>query len=179
MVVEPDAHWADRFEAERGPLERLLGPWLDGGLHHVGSTAVPGLPARPIIDILAGVSSAEAAGQAAAALQGAGWRSLPDSADGGLRLCKPSPEHPEYALELLPAGSPRFAERLELREALREDPLLAEAFGVLKRELATRAPGDGRGFAEAKSGFITGVLRGRSESRDPDAAPPPEPRQGG
>ncbi len=178
--MEPDPRWADRFEAERGPLERLLGPWLDGGLHHVGSTAVPGLPARPIVDILAGVSSPEAARQAADALELAGWRAVPDSADGGLRLCKPSPEHPECELELLPAGSPRFTERLELREALREDPLLAQAFGVLKRELAARAPRDGRGFAEAKSGFIAGVLRGRSEGRDPAAgAPPPEPRQGG
>jgi GrpB-like predicted nucleotidyltransferase (UPF0157 family) len=172
-VVEADASWADRFESERAELERLLSPWLDGGLHHVGSTAIPGLAARPIVDVLAGVRNETACREAAVALERAGWRRQGELTDGGHRLSKRSPDG-AYQLDLFPTASPRFSERLELRQALRDDPQLAEAFSVLKRELAARAPRDDRGFSEAKSGFITGVLRAREESRRA-AGPPPEP----
>jgi GrpB-like predicted nucleotidyltransferase (UPF0157 family) len=53
IVVEPyDPEWPRLFEAERVLLERVLAPWLEGGIHHIGSTAVPGLAAKPIIDIM-------------------------------------------------------------------------------------------------------------------------------
>jgi GrpB-like predicted nucleotidyltransferase (UPF0157 family) len=176
-VVSPDESWADRFDAERVELERLLAPWLDGGVHHVGSTAVPGLAARPIVDILAGVRSESAARAAAPVLERAGWRRDGELGEGGLRFSKRTRDRGAYQLDLFPAASPRFAERLELREALRDDPHLAEAFNVLKRELAARAPHDDRGFSEAKEGFITGVLRARAEARR-TSAPSPRPPSG-
>ena len=55
VVVPYDPQWPRRFEAERALLERVLDPWLDGGIHHVGSTAVPGVAAKPIVDMVAGV----------------------------------------------------------------------------------------------------------------------------
>ena len=52
MVVVPyDPEWPHRFETERALLEEVLTPWLSGGIHHVGSTAVPGLAAKPVIDL--------------------------------------------------------------------------------------------------------------------------------
>ena len=50
-----DPSWPARFEAERSALADAIGEWIEEGIHHVGSTAVPGLEAKPIIDILAGV----------------------------------------------------------------------------------------------------------------------------
>jgi GrpB-like predicted nucleotidyltransferase (UPF0157 family) len=44
-----------RFEEERLTLAEAIGEWATGGIHHVGSTAVPGLDAKPIVDILVGV----------------------------------------------------------------------------------------------------------------------------
>ena len=61
VVVPYDPEWVLRFEVERTMLERVLAPWLEGGVHHIGSTAVPGLQAKPIIDIMAGVRDLEAA----------------------------------------------------------------------------------------------------------------------
>jgi GrpB-like predicted nucleotidyltransferase (UPF0157 family) len=58
-VVPYDPEWPRRFEAERALLERVLAPWLAEGIHHVGSTAVPGLAAKPIIDLDVVVRSAE------------------------------------------------------------------------------------------------------------------------
>jgi len=51
-VVPYDPEWPRRFEAERALLERVLAPWLDEGIHHVGSTAIPGIAAKPVIDIV-------------------------------------------------------------------------------------------------------------------------------
>ena len=56
-----DASWPARFEAERRLLEPILSPVLAGGIHHVGSTAILGVAAKPIIDIMAGVRSLDEA----------------------------------------------------------------------------------------------------------------------
>jgi len=50
-VVPYDPEWSGRFEVERALLARILAPWLEGGIHHIGSTAIPGIAAKPIIDM--------------------------------------------------------------------------------------------------------------------------------
>lgn len=67
-VVPYDPDWPRRFEAERALLERVLAPWLDEGIHHVGSTAIPGIAAKPVIDMIAGVRDFEEARAAYAPL---------------------------------------------------------------------------------------------------------------
>jgi GrpB-like predicted nucleotidyltransferase (UPF0157 family) len=54
-IVPADPAWPARFEVERDALAAAIGRWAPGGIHHVGSTAVPGLDAKPVIDILVGV----------------------------------------------------------------------------------------------------------------------------
>jgi GrpB-like predicted nucleotidyltransferase (UPF0157 family) len=61
QLAPPDPSWPARFEQERALLEEAIGEWIVGGIHHVGSTAVPGLEAKPIIDILASVGDLEIA----------------------------------------------------------------------------------------------------------------------
>lgn len=58
-IVAYDSRWPQRFAEERTLLEEAIGPWVAGGIHHVGSTAVPGLEAKPIIDILVAVRDLE------------------------------------------------------------------------------------------------------------------------
>lgn len=55
VVIPYDPEWPDRFDAERALLERVLAPWLDGGIRHIAATFIPGLVAKPIIDMMAGV----------------------------------------------------------------------------------------------------------------------------
>jgi GrpB-like predicted nucleotidyltransferase (UPF0157 family) len=59
-VVPYDESWPGRFEQERAILDRVIGSWVVGGIEHVGSTAVQGLAAKPVIDIMVGVKSLEA-----------------------------------------------------------------------------------------------------------------------
>jgi GrpB-like predicted nucleotidyltransferase (UPF0157 family) len=59
LVVAYDLNWPARFEKERAALAGAIGEWIVGDIHHIGSTAVPGLDAKPIIDILVGVEDLE------------------------------------------------------------------------------------------------------------------------
>ena len=61
IVVPYDPEWPRLFEAERARLQKVLAPWLERGIHHIGSTSVPGLAAKPIIDMIAGVRDLEEA----------------------------------------------------------------------------------------------------------------------
>ena len=59
-IVPYDAAWPGLFEDERRKILDAIGPWLAGPVEHIGSTAVPGLAAKPVIDIMAGVASLDA-----------------------------------------------------------------------------------------------------------------------
>jgi GrpB-like predicted nucleotidyltransferase (UPF0157 family) len=69
-IVSYDRNWPSKFEAERRLLVDAIGPWLVGcSIEHIGSTAVPDLAAKPVIDIMAGVESLEAFGGALTILE--------------------------------------------------------------------------------------------------------------
>jgi GrpB-like predicted nucleotidyltransferase (UPF0157 family) len=72
-IVAYDAAWPRRFDEEARLLRELLRPWLAGPIEHIGSTAVPGLAAKPIVDILAAVESLDASRPSIAALAAAGY----------------------------------------------------------------------------------------------------------
>src|SRR5919112_532762 len=90
--IEPyDVDWPARFDRERVALEELLGGCVTGGVHHVGSTAVPGLAAKPIIDILVGVADLGSAREHIEPLARLGYVYAPYRVDEMLWFCKPSP----------------------------------------------------------------------------------------
>ena len=157
-VADYDPTWPARFQAERALLEPLLGPWLAGFIEHVGSTAVPGLQAKPVLDLMAPVVSLEASRPAIAALAGAGYCHYPYKAETMHWFCKPSPSHRTHHLHLLPFPGPEWLERLAFRDALRGDPGLAGQYAELKRDLATRFRMDREAYTAAKAPFIRKVL---------------------
>lgn len=131
--VEPyDPEWEVRFEVEAAMLERVLAPWLHDGVHHVGSTAVPGLAAKPIIDILVGVHELEAARAAFEPLAtlGYGWHEHRPEAHAFLKPAADS-EHTHH-LHLTVPGSNLWRERLAFRDALLADPALVEEYAAWK-----------------------------------------------
>jgi GrpB-like predicted nucleotidyltransferase (UPF0157 family) len=153
VLVPYDPEWPRRFEAERALLERVLAPWLEGGIHHVGSTAIPGIAAKPILDIVAGVRDLDEARAAFEPLGVLGYRSTPHRPGIAHHFSKPS-----YGLHLTEPGSDLWRERLVFRDALRGDPALAAEYEALKRRLA-QEHGDDRGaYTTAKRAFVAGVL---------------------
>jgi len=158
-IVPYDGSWPARFAAEQRLLEQAVGAWATGGIHHVGSTAVPGLAAKPIIDILVGVEDLEAARACFDRLMKLGYKYAPYRAQEMHWFCKPDPRHRTHHLHLVPSNSGRYAAELAFRDALCRRSDLAERYAMLKLALARAYGLDRDGYSEAKSAFIADVLR--------------------
>ena len=155
-----DPAWPDAFERERAALEAAIGPWAVGGIHHVGSTAVPGLAAKPIVDILVGVEDLETSRECFEPLARLEYLYAPYRSEEMHWFCKPRPDRRTHHLHLVPAGSRRYVEELAFRDLLRADPRVADAYAALKRELALRFRDDREAYTDAKAGFIREALAG-------------------
>jgi GrpB-like predicted nucleotidyltransferase (UPF0157 family) len=153
-----DPAWPQQFGPERLLLAAVLAPWLAGPIEHIGSTAVPQLVAKPVIDIMAAVESLPASLPALAAAARAGYLYAPYQADVMHWFCKPSPSHRTHHLHLVPFGSPLWHQRLAFRDALRADPHLAAQYAQLKLRLAQRFADDREAYTEAKGPFVQRVL---------------------
>jgi GrpB-like predicted nucleotidyltransferase (UPF0157 family) len=157
-----DPAWPDAFERERVALEEAIGAWVVGGIHHVGSTAVPGLEAKPIVDILVGIEDLESSRGCFEPLAALEYLYAPFRSDEMHWFCKPRPERRTHHLHLVPTGSRRYAEELAFRDLLRAEPQVAGAYAALKRELAQRFPDDREAYTNAKSDFIRRALHSAS-----------------
>jgi GrpB-like predicted nucleotidyltransferase (UPF0157 family) len=153
-----DPAWPERFEEERVALTEAIGEWIVGGIHHVGSTAVPGLEAKPIIDILVGVRDLEESRECFEPLARLAYLYAPYLPEEMHWFCKPHPSRRTHHLHLVPADSQRYADELAFRDCLRADADTARAYALLKRELAQEFAQDREAYTEAKSDFIRRVL---------------------
>jgi GrpB-like predicted nucleotidyltransferase (UPF0157 family) len=157
-IVPYDPDWAAKFEHEKAALETLLAPWRRGPIEHVGSTAVPGLCAKPVIDIMVGVTSLAESEPAKAVLHQAGYQYAAYKTDVMHWFCKPSFAMRTHHLHLIPFGSPLWHDRLRFRDALRTDSTLAADYAALKLELARKFEFDREAYTEGKSPFIARTL---------------------
>jgi GrpB-like predicted nucleotidyltransferase (UPF0157 family) len=163
-VCPYDPRWADRARTERERLAALLAPWLAGGVEHAGSTAVPGLAAKPIIDLMAPVSDLDVTTeQVSARLAADGWHYVPPELDQRpwrRFFVKPdaSGQRREAHLHLIPAGHPRWSEQIMFRDALRRDRELAQRYEDLKLRLARQHGHDREAYSEGKAQFVAAAL---------------------
>jgi len=150
-IVEYEPSWPAFYIAERERLTALL-PGIR--IHHIGSTAVPGLAAKPVIDMIALVDDLEA--NIAAAVQRAGYE-LPARFNVNLAhrrfLCYPAASYRTHHLHLVDERED-MDRCLRFRDSLRGDPKLAAEYASLKRALAARFREDREGYTKAKSTFI-------------------------
>jgi GrpB-like predicted nucleotidyltransferase (UPF0157 family) len=159
-VVPYDPDWPRRFEVERAVLERVLAPWLEGGIHHIGSTAVAGLAAKPIIDMLAGVRDLEEARAAFDPLREHSYVFAPHRPREAHHFAKPSLRLSEttHGLHLAEPGSDLWRERLAFRDALRRDATLVAEYETLKQRLAQEFGDDVAAYTSGKRAFVGRVL---------------------
>ncbi|KJK52936.1 hypothetical protein UK23_02560 [Lentzea aerocolonigenes] len=158
-----DPSWTVRAEAEREQLKKLLAPWLVDGIEHVGSTAVPGLAAKPIVDLQASVTDLDTI-EATERLTAAGWAYVPPELDQRpwrRFFVKPdaSGQRREAHLHLIQAGHHRWTDQIRFRDALRQDAKLVRAYEDLKRQLAQESGHDREAYTEGKAAFVASVLK--------------------
>lgn len=157
-IVEWNPTWPARFEEESRLLQAAIGAWLIGGIQHVGSTAIPGTAAKPVIDIMVGVESLAASQPAIPVLAGLGYQYFPYRRDVMHWLCKPSPQLRTHHLHLVPARSELWVARIAFRDYLIARPEVAAEYVALKRELAAKHRCDREAYTAAKTEFVEAVL---------------------
>jgi len=168
-LVDHDAAWVARFAEQASRLSALLGPLLAGPIEHVGSTAVPGLRAKPIVDLLAPVTSLAAARNTIPRLTADGWLFWPDDPNGSYRLwfLRPRPDTRTHHLQIIAHDHPAARALIVFRDALREDPDLRDGYAALKQQLAARHRNDRDAYTNAKADFVRAVLRDRGAAEPP------------
>jgi GrpB-like predicted nucleotidyltransferase (UPF0157 family) len=154
VVVDYDADWPARFDAQAAVLDPLLATWLIEPVHHVGSTSVPGLSAKPVIDILGPVASLSGSEECIEVLRGAGWFYTPYLSDTMHWFCYPSPWQREFHLHLVVHGSTWYRQELAFRDYLRAHPQAAQEYEQLKLGLAKRHPNDREAYTEGKAEMV-------------------------
>lgn len=157
IVVSYDPKWPDQFEWLRGRVDAALG----GVIHqveHVGSTAVPGLDAKPIIDIDVVVPDPSIVTTAVAALTAAGWRHQGDLGIAGREAFSPPDEFLYHHLYVVVQDQPAHRDHVDLRDYLRAHPDAAAEYGAVKRSLAHSLGVDRSAYAAGKSPTIEALL---------------------
>jgi GrpB-like predicted nucleotidyltransferase (UPF0157 family) len=157
-LAPADPEWPARFKREQEALAEAIGEWIVGGIHHVGSTAVPGLDAKPIIDILAGVEDLESTRECFEPLALLSYLYAPYLPEEMHWFCKPDPARRTHHLHLVPLDSRRFHDELAFRDRLRADPRLAADYSALKHRLAERHRDDREAYTDGKGAFIQATL---------------------
>jgi len=158
-----DPSWASEFEAERALIARALGQ-LARRIDHNGSTAVPGLEAKPIIDIQVSVEKLNPIRAYSEPLAELGYRHAPHSDDA---VCpffhRPSEWPHSHHIHVVESGGLEERRMLAFRDYLRDHGDVAHEYGLLKKELVTlydaAKPADRERYASAKTEFINRVVR--------------------
>ncbi|MCQ4297670.1 GrpB family protein [Pseudomonas stutzeri] len=154
------ASWPRAYDLERDRLLSLF-PDTFQEIQHIGSTAVPGLSAKPIIDMLAGVQSIATAERLALPLCQSGYTTsseFNDSLSDRKWFMRWADGHRTHHLHLVVHDSCVWHERLRFRDALRASPALAARYAALKKALAAAHPKDRDAYTDAKTDFIRTVL---------------------
>ena len=159
MISEYDPRWTKLFCELRDGLPAGL-RMRARSIEHIGSTAVPGLAAKPIIDIDVVVADEADVAEAIAMLAAAGYPHKGDAGVPGREAFDQPPHLPEHHLYLCVEGAGPLVAHLRLRDHLRANPGTAREYAALKRELTAAYGDDREGYTEAKTAFIERVLAG-------------------
>lgn len=160
VIMEYDRQWVELFEREAIYLRNLLGEALILRIEHFGSTAIPGMPAKPIIDMLVEIPNFDRIQQEALpklvdARYEYLWRS--DRPPGHMMFVKRSPDGLRtHHIHMATTGH-KFWERLYFRDYLRNHPEEATRYAQLKRDLAAQFLGDREAYTNGKSEYVASI----------------------
>jgi GrpB-like predicted nucleotidyltransferase (UPF0157 family) len=155
VVVPYDPFWPHEFEAASGEAAQALGTDLLA-IHHIGSTSIPGLHAKPVIDMLAIVADLTAVDRRGVHMQQLGYEAMGEFGIEGRRYFRRNDAFGKrtHQIHAFAEGSPHINRHLAFRDYLRAHPEAAAQYGQLKRKLAEAHPQDIEAYMDGKDGFI-------------------------
>jgi GrpB-like predicted nucleotidyltransferase (UPF0157 family) len=149
--------WEQAYHIEAAQLFHIFAPRLRC-IHHIGSTAIEGIKAKPVIDLLVEVDDIRAVDAYQISMQGFGYLSKGEYGIPGRRFfIKGDDEHRTHHIHVFQAGHPEIARHLEFRDYLQAHPDDAQAYGNLKEELASKFPHDVGAYTNGKTAFIKDI----------------------
>jgi len=160
IVVPYQNDWPNKFAGERAVLQTIF-PGSVFQIEHVGSTAVPGLSAKPIIDIMIGASSLSEINERIEAARSLGYEYMPQHEQAiPLRrfFAKPIVRPRHFHVHAVTVNSAFWHDHLLFRDALRNDSRLTNEYAALKSKLARQFGEDREAYTDAKSSFISSAL---------------------
>ena len=167
FVVPYDEAWQLLYQEERAHIERAIGPWVEE-IEHVGSTAVPGLAAKPIIDIMVGVKSLEDSPILVERLVGVGYEYVPEFErvlPFRRYFRKMRERRRTHQIHLVERSNTEWWDRhLLFRDYLRVHPKITGEYARLKYVLSDRFGEDREAYTDAKTHFISEVVRHAQEN---------------
>jgi GrpB-like predicted nucleotidyltransferase (UPF0157 family)/nitrite reductase/ring-hydroxylating ferredoxin subunit len=165
VVVDYDPAWPERFVAIRDRIAPVLGG-VAAAIEHVGSTSVPGLAAKPVIDLDVLLADETALPEAISRLGSLGYEYLGELGIAGRHAFQRPPGSIRHNLYVGTAAAESIRNHLAVRDHLRTHPKAVEAYGRLKRDLAAEGIGIDD-YIQRKSAFLLGILA--AEGFPPDA----------
>ena len=157
-VVPYDERWTRDFEEIRDQLWPAVSAFAVR-VDHVGSTAVPGLPAKPVIDVDVVLRQAEDVPRAVTALADLGYEHRGDLGILGREAFSVLPGLPDHHLYVVVLDSPAHRDHLDLRDHLRTHPEDAERYAAEKRRLAPLLATDREAYVRGKAWLVQELLR--------------------
>jgi GrpB-like predicted nucleotidyltransferase (UPF0157 family) len=159
-IVEHDGAWSSRFAVESDRLRRVINSQIVA-IEHVGSTAVPGMLGKPVLDIAIAVTSNDAADSCIAPITALGYKYRGPHGDDPSRRYYVRDDGGQRAVQIhlyiVPAAA--WNQKLAFRDALRSDNNLALAYAAEKQRVAKAVGWDKSAYAEQKGPFIQAVLQ--------------------
>jgi GrpB-like predicted nucleotidyltransferase (UPF0157 family) len=154
-VVDHDPDWVTTFEIEAERIANAVGA-AAVRLHHIGSTAIPQIKAKPVIDILLEVTSLGAIDEKASLLEALGYEAKGEFGIPGRRYFRLNDSggtrtHQVHAFE---AGAPDVRRHVAFRDYLRAHPSIADEYGALKERFANAHPHDMTAYVNGKDTFV-------------------------
>ena len=154
-IVEYDPRWPALYEEERARVAAALGPMVER-IEHIGSTSVPGLAAKPIIDLLVTVARLGPVDPYVEPLGSLGYTYFPILGNAARYTFGKGDPHTHH-LHIVQHGGDEHLRPLAFRDYLSAHPDDARRYAALKRELAARFPGDRRAYLEGKTAFVRSI----------------------
>lgn len=155
-VVPYRNEWPGMFEAEARLIKQALGDNCIA-IHHIGSTAVPGLAAKPVIDLLPVVKSIVQVDQSNAAMQQLGYEARGESGMLFRRYFPKGGDERTHNVHVYEEDNPEIERYLKFRDWMRAHPLDREAYGNLKKEVALKHPHNILDYCMGKDEFVASI----------------------
>ena len=158
-LVSHSPEWAERARIESERLQRAIGNALVT-VHHIGSTSIPGIAAKPIVDLIPEVTSLEALDAAKEGIVALGYEWWGEYGMAGRRYCTlidPATGKRAVQLHCFATGSPQITRHLAFRDYMRRHPDRARAYEAEKTRARDLHPTDSHAYSDAKSAWIAAV----------------------